>query len=165
MLTELPDEPAESAPEPAPTPSPALHTTTERIKFFRRPYAFHLFNAKVNSYCSECLKQPELAGQLLTCTACQFVRYCGKDCQRTAWRLHKAECARLQRVFPNLPLSEVMFLSKLLDRRADIAASGDRLGFEAARPLSAWVLTQLDISCSSTGWWRTARRSRRTRRR
>lgn len=26
------------------------------------------------------------------CSRCQLVHYCGRDCQRTAWRTHKSQC-------------------------------------------------------------------------
>lgn len=32
---------------------------------------------------------------LRACSACRVALYCGEDCQRKAWRAHKAECARL----------------------------------------------------------------------
>lgn len=140
VLTEIKDDPppapetAEEKPSSVPS-SINIKSTGDNIKIFRRPYAHHLFNNKVDLFCSECFKAPEVQGKLFNCTACNFVNYCSKECQKMGWKLHKAECQRLQKVFPNLPLSEVLFLSKVLDRKNDIEQNGDKLGYEAARPL------------------------------
>lgn len=42
-------------------------------------------------------------------------------------------------VFPNLPLTEVLFLSKVLDRVLFIAQRGDEHGWEIVRPFSSLV--------------------------
>jgi len=108
-------------------------TTTDRIRIFRRPYAHILSNTQVNNFCSECFKKPEVLGKLMTCGACSFARYCSKDCQKMAWRFHKSECERLKMVFPNLPLTEVLFLSRVIDRRRYIEENGDKGGWETER--------------------------------
>ncbi|CAD5226138.1 unnamed protein product [Bursaphelenchus xylophilus] len=141
-IKELPDEPPAAPKEAAekPTTKPTvIHTTGEKIRVFRRPYAHHLFNQKVDSYCSECLKEPELQGKLFQCSGCNFVKYCSKECQKMGWTLHKSECKRLQKVFPNLPLSDVLFLSKVIDRKDHIEKHGDKYGYEIARPISKLV--------------------------
>uniref|UniRef100_A0A915L9K8 SET domain-containing protein n=1 Tax=Romanomermis culicivorax TaxID=13658 RepID=A0A915L9K8_ROMCU len=44
----------------------------------------------------------------------------------TAWKdHHKPECQRLKRVFPNLPMSEVLFLGRVIDRLEFIRKFGD----------------------------------------
>ena len=35
-------------------------------------------------------------GQFKLCAACKKVAYCGRDCQQTAWKQHKAECRATQ---------------------------------------------------------------------
>ncbi|KAI6225222.1 Histone-lysine N-methyltransferase SMYD3 [Aphelenchoides fujianensis] len=141
VLKELEDEPAtkkaaaiDANPNVTITPhSTASGTTTDRIKIFRRPYAHFLINHAVNTFCSECFKKPELVDKLMTCSACSFARYCSKDCQKQAWRMHKEECGRLKIAFPKLPMTEVMFLSRIIDRRRFIEAEGDKGGWEAER--------------------------------
>ncbi|CAD5218731.1 unnamed protein product [Bursaphelenchus okinawaensis] len=147
-IKELPDEPpappkdAVEKRKPQPT---VVQTTGEKIKVFRRPYAHHLFNNKADEFCSECLKEPELQGKLFQCTGCNFVKYCSKECQKMGWRLHKMECKRLQKSFPNLPLSDVLFLSKVLDRKELIEKNGDKYGYEMARPLSSLIGHENDV--------------------
>ncbi|KAI6202223.1 Histone-lysine N-methyltransferase SMYD3 [Aphelenchoides besseyi] len=114
-------------------PNVTLNTTTDRIKVYRRPYAHLLINNQVNTFCSECFKKPEVLGKLLTCSACSFARYCSKQCQKEAWRLHKEECERLKIAFPNLPMTEVLFLSRIIDRRRFIEENGDKGGWECER--------------------------------
>jgi len=41
--------------------------------------------------CEQCGKASERA--LLVCTGCRKAEYCSRDCQRAAWKLHKAACA------------------------------------------------------------------------
>ena len=36
------------------------------------------------------------SGELLLCSGCHGVRYCGRDCQKADWRAHKAACRRVQ---------------------------------------------------------------------
>lgn len=50
-------------------------------------------------FCAECKKLPEaLLGQrgLQRCKRCQNVYYCGKECQRLSWPLHKKFCKKLK---------------------------------------------------------------------
>lgn len=43
--------------------------------------------------CSACGAQRSLA-ELSVCVRCRMVRYCGVECQRSAWKAHKPECTR-----------------------------------------------------------------------
>lgn len=40
--------------------------------------------------CGNCSKQ----GNLMRCGGCATVAYCSKDCQKTAWKLHKNDCVK-----------------------------------------------------------------------
>jgi hypothetical protein len=60
------------------------------------------------SSCSHCGKHGGAA--LLRCSACKQTRYCGAECQKAAWKLHKKTCAF------RLPLDDV--------RRKLVALSG-----------------------------------------
>ncbi|KAI6190482.1 Histone-lysine N-methyltransferase SMYD3 [Aphelenchoides bicaudatus] len=122
-----------------------LETTTDRIKIFRRPYATILTNSQINTFCSECFKKPEVLGKLMTCGGCNFARYCSKDCQKLAWRLHKQECERLKLAFPKLPLTEVLFLSRILDRKRYIEENGDKGSWETERTFDDLIAHKEDI--------------------
>ena len=41
--------------------------------------------------CAACGKAGD---ELKMCTACKMVKYCNRDCQKTHWSMHKAECKR-----------------------------------------------------------------------
>lgn len=53
------------------------------------------------SSCSHCGKQAQEGAALLRCSACKQTRYCGAECQKAAWKLHKKTCAF------RLPLEDV----------------------------------------------------------
>lgn len=42
--------------------------------------------------CTYCNKSRALAGRLKRCLGCKSVAYCGKECQKADWKLHKLEC-------------------------------------------------------------------------
>ncbi|KAH7725435.1 Protein SET-18 a [Aphelenchoides avenae] len=81
----------------------------------------------------------------MTCSACAFARYCSKDCQKFAWKAHKPECDRLKAVFPNLPLTEVLFLSRVIDKLLFIEENGDKFGWEKERKFDELVAHTEDI--------------------
>ncbi|THH29888.1 hypothetical protein EUX98_g4319 [Antrodiella citrinella] len=49
-----------------------------------------LGNVKNPNVCAHCGDQGQKA--MSTCARCKLVRYCGKDCQKAAWRIHKRVC-------------------------------------------------------------------------
>ncbi|CAI2338190.1 unnamed protein product [Caenorhabditis sp. 36 PRJEB53466] len=56
-------------------------------------YAFALAKDQVHSYCNHCLismSEPK------KCSACMKLAYCSQDCQKSDWRLHRAECKSIQ---------------------------------------------------------------------
>nr|CDJ97871.1 Zinc finger domain containing protein [Haemonchus contortus] len=116
-----------------------------RIVIFEHPFAYQVLNPKTELFCSYCMRAPVKGEKLLKCAACDFVRYCSKDCQRLAWKVHRPECRRLQAVFPNLPLTEVLFLSKIIDRLIFLAENGDKYGWERERKFWSLVDHKDDI--------------------
>jgi hypothetical protein len=42
--------------------------------------------------CSNCLEKKKESKALLRCASCGFVRYCGRECQKTDWKRHKESC-------------------------------------------------------------------------
>ena len=43
--------------------------------------------------CGFCDGKPEAGKNLLRCSRCKVVRYCGRDCQSKDWKFHKKGCA------------------------------------------------------------------------
>lgn len=50
----------------------------------------------LGSGCSACgaMERKDGSGPMLVCGGCGVTQYCGADCQRSHWRLHKPECKR-----------------------------------------------------------------------
>ena len=44
--------------------------------------------------CAHCKQEVQPGGRLKTCERCRTVGYCGPDCQRQHWRVHKRTCTR-----------------------------------------------------------------------
>lgn len=65
------------------------------------PFAIALDQSCVHQFCNFCLNG-ELKLVMKRCTACEFVFYCSKDCQKADWKPnHKAECRLLKGQFDN----------------------------------------------------------------
>ncbi|EGT39727.1 CBN-SET-18 protein [Caenorhabditis brenneri] len=126
-------------------PKDEISSVHARIKIFETPFATQVLNPKVNEFCANCLRGPAPGEKLLRCGGCNFSMYCSKECQATAWLVHKPECKRLKASFPNLPLTEVLFLSKVIDRIQFLDKNGDKLGIEAERKFSSLVDHKTDI--------------------
>ncbi|XP_065178834.1 histone-lysine N-methyltransferase SMYD3-like [Sycon ciliatum] len=63
-----------------------------------------LFHLSVKSnVCDFCLREDESCKR---CTACKLVYYCGRGCQKSAWKVHRLECPNLQNV-PAPPSGEL----------------------------------------------------------
>ncbi|CAI4227706.1 unnamed protein product [Auanema sp. JU1783] len=117
-----------------PTPTADdISSIHSRVRFFDEPFAHHVNNPRVEDFCSHCMRAPEPNEKLKKCAACQFAQYCKKECQAEAWMMHKHECRRLKNVFPNLPLTEVLFLSKIIDRVVFLKEVGDKFNWERDR--------------------------------
>ncbi|XP_034841219.1 histone-lysine N-methyltransferase SMYD3 [Maniola hyperantus] len=76
------------------------------------PFAYVLSSKEKGNRCDNCLKQCKV----LKCSACQFVHYCGKNCQRDAWVDHKWECANLKRVSPKVIPDAARMMAKIINR-------------------------------------------------
>uniref|UniRef100_A0AAF5RSX9 MYND-type domain-containing protein n=2 Tax=Wuchereria bancrofti TaxID=6293 RepID=A0AAF5RSX9_WUCBA len=117
----------------------------QRIRYFDEPFAYICLNYQVEKYCSHCLRKPD-NGKLYKCAKCELARYCNKECQRLAWKKHhRAECERLKMVYPNLPLSEVLFLSRIIDRILLLEQYGDKHKWEKSRKWSDLMGHENDI--------------------
>ncbi|XP_017980929.1 PREDICTED: histone-lysine N-methyltransferase ASHR1 [Theobroma cacao] len=70
-----------------------------------------------NPLCQQCFKSD---GALSKCASCNIVWYCGVECQRLDWKLHKLECraiSRLEEKWQELVTPEIRLLVKLFIRR------------------------------------------------
>ncbi|KJH51841.1 MYND finger [Dictyocaulus viviparus] len=108
-----------------------------------------MLNRETARFCSNCFNPALNEEKLGKCAACDFVRYCSKSCQRLSWKTHKSECRRLKAVFPNLPLTEVLFLSKIIDRVIFLSVNGDRFGWERERKFSSLMDHKNEIRADS----------------
>ncbi|XP_046547592.1 histone-lysine N-methyltransferase SMYD3-like [Haliotis rubra] len=77
------------------------------------PYAHVLGQKHRGTRCDNCFT----CGKVLKkCTACMFLYYCSRACQKKDWPLHKDECPCLKRVAPKIPTDSVRLLLRLLIR-------------------------------------------------
>ncbi|VDM95510.1 unnamed protein product, partial [Onchocerca ochengi] len=110
-----------------------LSSVYQRIRYFDEPFAYICMNNQVENYCSYCLRKPDKS-KLYKCSKCELARYCNKECQRLAWKKHhRAECQRLETVYPNLPLTEILFLSRMIDKVLFLEQNGDIYKWEKDR--------------------------------
>lgn len=54
--------------------------------------------------------------ELLKCSSCKYVYYCGKLCQKNGWSVHKQECQKLKCVAPRILPDAARMLYRLLKR-------------------------------------------------
>ncbi|GLV43770.1 SET and MYND domain containing class 3 [Carabus blaptoides fortunei] len=71
----------------------------------------HILNSKLRSErCEHCFHNKKL----LKCSGCQYVHYCGRECQKDSWSIHKYECANLRRVSPRIVPDAARLLGRLI---------------------------------------------------
>ena len=63
-----------------------------------RPYVFLVKKKYIARYCSYCFKEDiscdsKTGVTLKACAKCNFDRCCNRECQKKAWRYHKATCS------------------------------------------------------------------------
>lgn len=75
------------------------------------PFVYVLGKEGRGRLCDYCFKECD---SLKRCSACKYVYFCNKQCQLSAWRDHKAECAGLRKVAPNVPDTSVRYFCRLL---------------------------------------------------
>ncbi|KRT79564.1 hypothetical protein AMK59_8131 [Oryctes borbonicus] len=91
--------------------------TTQSIKkgsilLKEQPFVYILNSAIRTQHCDSCFKK----GDLLKCSNCHYVYYCGKDCQREGWSLHRGECKSLKRVAPRMVPDAARLLARLIQK-------------------------------------------------
>ncbi|GAB6023404.1 hypothetical protein CHUAL_008193 [Chamberlinius hualienensis] len=76
-----------------------------------KPFAYVL-KSELNGYrCDYCLLRRH---DLKKCTGCNFVHFCDKPCQKSAWADHKLECSSLKNVYPRIPPPHVMLIARII---------------------------------------------------
>ncbi len=69
----------------------------------------------VEKKCAEC---GSIGDDYSKCTACKTVHYCGRDCQRKHWPIHRPDCLRAQG--KDVPTSVIAKAEKAKKKREDI---------------------------------------------
>lgn len=77
------------------------------------PSVFVLSNNVRGFCCDLCFAKRE---ELQRCSKCKFARYCGRECQKKAWKEHKIECERIIRVSPNIPTDLVRLMARIMQK-------------------------------------------------
>ncbi|XP_011875678.1 PREDICTED: histone-lysine N-methyltransferase SMYD3 [Vollenhovia emeryi] len=78
--------------------------------FTGRPFVFVLGSKHRTTRCDNCLR----SGKLSKCSGCQYVYYCDRNCQRESWRIHKAECAHLDKVSPRVLPDAARLMARII---------------------------------------------------
>lgn len=98
------------------------------------PFVYVVGKEGHGRFCDYCLKECD---SLKQCTACKYAYFCNKQCQRSAWPDHKAECAGLCKVAPRVPDASVRLFSRLLVKlRSKSALSEAEIVFGRERRFS-----------------------------
>ncbi|KAJ8940316.1 hypothetical protein NQ318_014390 [Aromia moschata] len=63
-----------------------------------KPFVYVLSSRSRTERCDFCFKKADL----LKCSVCRYVYYCGRGCQREGWSIHKIECQHLKRISPRI---------------------------------------------------------------
>jgi len=106
------------------------------------PYLYALSDVHKGQRCDCCFKSPQTSNikAVKPCSRCKFIFYCGKDCQKRDWKLHKNECMRIVNMDPNLVGKLVNQFTRLMARAIDL----DVLG-ESQKPSNFYKRTFWDL--------------------
>ncbi|XP_065209555.1 uncharacterized protein Smyd3 [Planococcus citri] len=80
------------------------------ILLSEKPFVFVLKSSLLKQRCNHCFASSEVK----KCSQCHYVSYCGKNCQRSAWALHKLECSKLAKTLPNILPDSAHLLIRLI---------------------------------------------------
>ncbi|XP_012275467.1 histone-lysine N-methyltransferase SMYD3 isoform X2 [Orussus abietinus] len=92
-----------------------------------KPFAYTLSSKQRAKHCDNCLK----SNKLFKCSGCQFVYYCGRDCQRESWSIHKSECANLKKISPKIIPDAARLLARIIIKLNK--GEGDERGYFSER--------------------------------
>ncbi|XP_060526173.1 histone-lysine N-methyltransferase SMYD3-like isoform X2 [Cylas formicarius] len=63
------------------------------------PFVYILSSKYRTDYCDFCFRK---SNELLKCSNCKYVYYCGRPCQKEGWSLHRWECKNFKKISPKL---------------------------------------------------------------
>lgn len=75
-----------------------------------KPFVYCLQSKLKSVRCDFCLQLNEVK----RCTACNYVHYCNKICQKNAWKQHKIECGFLKKIHPRVVSDAARVLSRII---------------------------------------------------
>lgn len=74
------------------------------------PFAFVLSDQHRKERCDYCFKSVKIS----RCSGCQYVYYCGKNCQRKSWLIHKIECPNIKKIHPRVLPDAAKMMSRII---------------------------------------------------
>ncbi|XP_011313227.1 histone-lysine N-methyltransferase SMYD3 isoform X2 [Fopius arisanus] len=74
------------------------------------PFAFVLSEQHRKERCDQCFKSSKIS----RCAGCQYVYYCGRNCQRKAWAIHKIECPNIKRIHPRVLPDAARMMARII---------------------------------------------------
>ncbi|XP_072765450.1 histone-lysine N-methyltransferase SMYD3 isoform X1 [Anoplolepis gracilipes] len=77
---------------------------------YGKPFAYVLKSAMRDERCDHCLQ----SGKVLKCSACQYVYYCNRSCQKESWPIHKAECLNLKKILPKIIPDAARLMARII---------------------------------------------------
>lgn len=80
------------------------------------PYVVVLRSELHGEMCDKCLTVKD---NLLRCSDCKSTYYCGRACQKLAWKIHKLECNYLRKCSTKLPCDIVRLMALFFLRNND----------------------------------------------
>ncbi|GMT33055.1 hypothetical protein PFISCL1PPCAC_24352, partial [Pristionchus fissidentatus] len=80
------------------------------------PYAAIVANLSLEVVCSGCFVSNS-SSPLSRCVKCKILYYCGPECQKRDWKLHKEECKFMASFSRAIPSANVRLMARLLIRR------------------------------------------------
>ncbi|VDN04075.1 unnamed protein product [Thelazia callipaeda] len=84
------------------------------------------FTSQICAYCMEPIWERICEDKLKRCSGCKFSHYCGLNCQKKDWPIHKKECSYLSRVAPLVPGSIPRLIGRII---TTLKQNGDKPSF------------------------------------
>ncbi|XP_074028951.1 SET and MYND domain containing, class 3 isoform X3 [Leptinotarsa decemlineata] len=75
-----------------------------------KPFVYVLSSKFRTERCDFCFSK----GELLKCSVCRYVYYCGRACQKEGWSIHKLECRNLMKIHPRILPDAGRMLARLI---------------------------------------------------
>lgn len=84
-----------------------------------KPFVHVLKSKLQGERCDHCFERTKLS----QCSGCKYVFYCGRECQKASWPIHKRECPNLLRVAPRVVPDAARLLARIIFR---LQSGGDK---------------------------------------